>query len=145
MIRLLPVFLFLLALPARAVDVTLTVPDPLVPAVQSVCESYRLTNNIETLSDAQCIRAAARLGLRKMRMDAKRIQERQAAQAAIASDQATFDSAFPDAFPGARCGNGVVENIGPNANDPGTLTHAEECDDGNQAAGDGCSPHCKNE
>jgi len=50
---------------------------------------------------------------------------------------------FGDVCDVQTCGNGVLEQVYPADCNPTTMCDLEQCDDGNTAGGDGCSPDCQ--
>lgn len=135
--------------PGEAADVCMNVPNAMVSPARDTCEYIRITRRFaaDSFGDEQCAEELFRIGLRvatRQRIEAEKEEEK---QTEIRQARVTFDDLFPmaEARPGRpdpprvmQCGDGIVDN------DP-TIPYVEECDDGNDEDGDGCSATCTSE
>ena len=133
---------FLIAGPALAVQVTITVPPEIAPDLRRACDKIQADSRFESFTNEECAEYFVRLGirqwLRSRARSAATVAHRTEIQAATSAAEDAFDTAWPSTLVQAICGNGTIENVP-------SLSHVEECDDGNAQNGDGCSSNCLEE
>ena len=132
--RLLFSLVLLLALPAQAADITITVPDAAVAELQTLCEEIRLRYRVRTSdwTNALCAQTLVRIGATDVRRRVTRRSFNQSVNSAVATDVESFHTDFPFGFTPAVCGDGTLDG-----------EFGETCDDGNNIDGDGCSASCE--
>ncbi len=135
--------LALVALPAYAVEVTINLPDEVQTEDLPMCEELRkqMKATPASWSSKVCVEELTRRGLREFKRDTVVRESETQRQSDLTTERDLYDARFPVDEPVAgrpdppnimRCGDGELEN------DP-TIPYVEECDDGNDVDGDGCS------
>ena len=122
---------------AMAADIILTVPDPSLPRIVTLCEELRQQLRISTDSalwtNELCATEVFRIGMKEV----DKRTETKAAQATVNTQvrdsQAAWDANYPRT-PASFCGDSVIDS-----------EYSETCDDGNTVAGDGCDEQCQTE
>ena len=125
------------ATPAFAADLTCTVPTAFVSRAVELCEELRLVLHVRTAdwSNSVCATEFLRLGLLEGEKKSTGKASRATVSQAVNDAVNTFQTNFPRTA-AATCGDGTLDTEAP---------FGEECDDGNNVSGDGCSDRCANE
>ena len=131
--RFLPILL-LLALPAQAADITITVPDAAVPRLQQLCTEIQQRFRVidANWSNQACAAWLVLNGALDVEERVTRIEARQTVQNNVSTALDTFRSNFPEPFVRSFCGDGTID-----------AQYSETCDDGNTIDLDGCDSSCQ--
>lgn len=126
-----------IATPARAVDLTCTIPSAAVPRLMELCEELRLELPARAAdwSPSICVSKLLRAITLETERDTVRAQTRRTVAHTVNVAVSDLAAKWPDEIPRARCGDGILDTIGPH--------HIEECDDGNRQPNDGCDSQCR--
>ena len=125
--------LLVVALPAGAAQITITVPDAAVPRLQALCAEIQSRFRVidANWSNQHCAEWLVLNGA----LDVEEKVSRRAAQTFVRDAVSTavddFKGDFPEPFVRSYCGDGNTD-----------LQYDETCDDGNVVSGDGCSASC---
>ena len=127
----------LIASPALAVQIEVTVPNAAVARAQELCEILRVETRYPTAdwSNSICLSIMVYRGMRNFEHKAAKEAGRQAGRVTVRNALINFDANYPSTVTrGSFCGDGDVDT-----------EFGEQCDDGNQDDGDGCSSGCLTE
>jgi len=129
--------LLLATAPALAADLTCTIPAANVARAIELCDELRQSLRIRSTewNNDICATQFFRRGLREGERLSTTRSESEAAAAAITAAVDLFESTWSPPST-AICGDGTTDTEAP---------FEEECDDGNNADGDGCSNACRTE
>lgn len=126
--------LLMLALPASAADITISLSAEETAEAQALCNQLRTELRAKEWNYQICAKYFLRIGLRQYKAQKAENDVRDLARAAFRQTLQEFDGTFPQPFVQARCGDGSVDAF-----------LNEQCDDGNNEDGDGCSADCQSE
>jgi cysteine-rich repeat protein len=134
--RLIALVLFLAASLTAATDLTVTVPQAAVAKAVEMCDVIRVELRVRSTdwNNDTCASVFTRIGLRVYVQRQERQGQQQAVDDAVQAEVDLFDANWPVPFIRAYCGDGILD-----------AEFGEECDDGGNEDGDGCSARCKNE
>lgn len=134
--RAIALILFLVASVSTAADLTVTVPQPIVQKAQATCETLRNELRVRSSewSNDLCATVFTRIGLRVYVARDMRQGQQQIIDAAVDAEIADFDVKWAEPFTRSYCGDNITD-----------VEFGEECDDGDNVHGDGCSARCLNE
>lgn len=119
---------------AQTTQVCIDIPTSFVAPIQAKCEQLRVLQRRKTMTNEECAELTMKIGLAWLDQTTERAASQAALEATLTANQQALDNAFPGgAF--YVCGDGVEDH------DP-TIPYDEECDDGNNDDGDGCSASC---
>lgn len=127
----------LIAGSAFAADLICTVPTAQVPRAVELCEELRVQLRIRSAewNNDVCASQFLRIGLKEGERESTRRASNTTVSQAVNDAVDTFNANWPRET-SASCGDGTVDSEVP---------FSEECDDGNNVSGDGCSRSCQTE
>jgi cysteine-rich repeat protein len=120
---------------ALAASISITVPDPALPRIVVLCEDLRVRLHVRPAdwSNSICAGEAFRIGMRTVDKTVVTNESRTTVNDDVTTELATWDANYPPVTP-ARCGDNILD-----------VEFGEQCDDGNNIDGDGCSRSCQTE
>ncbi len=123
---------------ADPVIVDCTVPGDIVPEILALCEDTRIGRRVPILdwTTSDCASDFLQRGARTTFRNRARSDANSIADKSVGDAMELFDLNFPSPsiLKATRCGDGVIQ-----------AEFGEECDDGNNERGDGCTADCLTE
>ena len=127
----------MVATPALAADIVLTIPDASAARVVTLCEELRQQLRISTdsarWSNELCATEVFRIGMREVDKRTETKATKATVNDQVSTSLDSWDANYPRTPP-STCGDGVIDT-----------EYLETCDDSNTVDGDGCSSSCQTE
>ena len=136
-VAIIAVCLLAMAWPIRAADLTCTVPPgAAVTKAIELCEVLRLRLSVRAADwdNDVCATEFLRIGLETGERTRARNEAAATTRTVVRDAVAAFRADHPPSVASAFCGDTIVD-----------VEFGEECDDGNDVDGDGCSVDCQTE